>query len=135
MSPYMKYLPELPINKMAGLLSQSGFTQICVARGNVSWGSIEYDLAGELQLWYRERDNNYCINASNTARGDALVCKAIDVFTLHFQKCIDKIKTLLTTKSKFHFVQYRKQIVPCESTNKGVSSRGSRVRTKFYMDP
>ena len=53
-------------------------------------------------------------------------------FTLHFQKCTDKIKTLLTNKSKFHFVQYWKQIVPCESTDKGVSSRGSRVRTKFY---
>ena len=51
---------------------------------------------------------------------------------LHFQKCTDKIKTLLTKKSKFHFVQYWKQIVPCESTDKGVSSRGSRVRTKFY---
>ena len=51
-------------------------------------------------------------------------------FTLHFQKWTDKIKTLLTNKSKFHFVQYWKQIVPCESTDKGVSSRGSRVRTK-----
>ena len=42
-------------------------------------------------------------------------------------------KSVLTTKkSKFHFVQYWKQILPCESTDKGVSSRGSRVRTKFY---
>ena len=55
-------------------------------------------------------------------------------FTLHFQVCMctDKIKTLLTKKSKFHFVQYLKQIVPCESIDKGVSSRRSRVRTKFY---
>ena len=38
------------------------------------------------------------------------------VFTLHFQKCTsNKIKTLLIKKSKFHFVQYWKQIVPCES--------------------
>ena len=119
---------------MADLLSWllSGFTQICVARGLVSWGSKDNDAAGGLQLWYRERDNNYCINARKTARGDALVCKVIDVFALHFQKCANKIKTLLTTKSKFHFVQYRKQIVPCESTDKGVSSRSSRVRTKFY---
>ena len=117
---------------MASLLSQLGFTQICVARGTVSWGMGHNDPAGELQLWYRESDNNYFINARKTARGDKLVCKVIDVFTLHFQKYTDKIKTLLTEKSKFHFVQYWKQIVPCESTDKGVSSRGSRVRTRFY---
>ena len=119
----------LPINKMADLLSLSGFTQICVAHGIVSWGSGD-NAAGELQLWYRERDNNYCIKARKTAGVDILVCKVIDVFTLHFQKCCDKIKKLLTKKSKFHFTQYWKQIVPCESTDKGVSSRGSRVRTK-----
>ena len=97
-------------------LSQWGCTQICVARGSVSWGSEDDDAAGELQLWYRERANDYCLCASNTAGliGTA-VCKVIDVFTLHFQKCTDKIKTLLTKKSKFHFVQYLKQIVPCES--------------------
>ena len=122
----------LPINKMANWLSHLGFTQICVARGNVSWGSKDNDGAGELQLWNRERVNEYCLYASNTARDNMTVCKVIDVFTLHFQKCTDKIKTLLTKKSKFHFVQYWKQIVPCESTDKGVSSRGSRVRTKFY---
>ena len=71
-----------------------------MARGNVSWGSKD-DAAGELQLWYRERDNDYCLNARKTARGDKMVCKVIDVFTLHFQKCTDKIKTLLTKKSKF----------------------------------
>ena len=117
---------------MASLLSQWGFTQICVARGTVSWGSKDNDKAGELQLWYDEMDNDYCINARKTARGDTMVCKVIDVFTLHFQKYTDKIKTLLTKKSKFHFVQYWKQIVPCESTDRGVSSRGSRVRTRFF---
>ena len=91
---------------MAALLSVLGYTQICVARGSVSWGSKDKDAAGELQLWYRERDNNYYLYASRTAGVDILVCKVIDVFTLHFQKCTDKIKTLLTKKSKFHFVQY-----------------------------
>ena len=126
----------LPINKMASnwlsRLSQLGYTQICVARGKVAWTSKDNDVAGELQLWYQERSNHYCFYASKTAGDDNVVCKVIDVFTLHFQKCTDKIKTLLTKKSKFHFVQYWKQIVPCESTDKGVSSRGSRVRTKFY---
>ena len=121
------------MNKMAywfNRLSLHGYTQICVARGNVSWGRKGNAAAGELQLWYHRRMNEYCIYASNTAGDDMGVCKVIDVFTLHFQKCTDKIKTLLTKKSKFHFVQYWKQIVSCESTDKGVSSRGSRVRTK-----
>ena len=83
-------------------LSRSGYTQICVARGIVTWGS-EDDSAGELQLWYHERGNHYRIYVSNTA-GDDMVCKVIDVFTLHFQNCTDKIKTLLTKKSKFHFI-------------------------------
>ena len=97
----------LPINKMASaFLSQWGYTQICVARGNVSWWSKDNDAAGEFQLWYHERDNKYCINVRKTARGYKMVCKVIDVFTLQFQKCTDKIKTLLTKKSKFHFVQY-----------------------------
>ena len=98
------------MNKMADLiadwLSRHGFTQICVARGIVSRGSENDNAAGQLQLWYRERDNNYCINARKTAGGGVRVCKVIDVFTLHFQKYTDKIKTLLTKKSKFHFVQY-----------------------------
>ena len=114
-------------------LSEVGFTQICVARGTVSWGSKDNGhnaTAGELQLWYHERDNYYCFYAGKSATDDTAVCKVIDVFTLHFQNCTDKIKTLLKKKSKFHFVQYWKQIVPCESTDKGVSSRGSRVRTK-----
>ena len=94
---------------MASLLSLGDFTQICVARGTVSRGSEDNDAAGELHLWYRERDNKYCLYATNTGRRGVMpVCKVIDhdVFTLHFQKCTDKIKTLLTKKSKFHFVQY-----------------------------
>ena len=87
-------------------LSWSDFTQICVAHGIVSWGSEDNEAAGELQLWYRERDNYYRLYASNTKGVERLVCKVIDVFTLHFQKCTDKIKTLLTKKSKFHFAQY-----------------------------
>ena len=70
------------------------------------WGSKDNDEAAELQLWYDEMDNDYCINARKTTRADKMVCKVIDVFTLHFQKYTDKIKTLLTEKSKFHFVQY-----------------------------
>ena len=84
-------------------LSQFGFTQVFVARGIVSWGSKD-DAAGELQLWYHERD--YFINAGQTAGDVMAVCRVFDVFTLHFQKCTDKIRTLLTKKSKFHFVQY-----------------------------
>ena len=87
-------------------LSHEGYTQICVARGNVSWGSEDNDETGELQLLYYEGDNDYYFYASKTAGLDMAVCKVIDVFTLHFQKCTDKIKTLLTKKSKFHFVQY-----------------------------
>ena len=78
----------LPINKMAywhSWLSQSGYTQICVARGSVSWGSNDNDEAGELQLWNRERDNDFFLYACNTA-GDDLVCKVIDVFTLSLPK-------------------------------------------------
>ena len=91
---------------LTGQFSRYGYTQICVARGIVSWRSKDNDATGELQLWYRERYNTYCLHASNTEGDDILVCKVIDVFTLHFQKCTDKIKTLLTKKSKFHFVQY-----------------------------
>ena len=110
----------LPINKMAGWYHYNyNYTHICVARGNVSWGpswrSKDNAAAGELQLWYRKRDNDYYLYASKTTGDCMKVCKVIDVFTLHFQKCTDKIKTLLTKKSKSHFVQYWKQIVPCES--------------------
>ena len=79
----------LAINKMASYwlswLSLSGYTQICVARGSVSWGSKDNDEAGELQLWYHENYNNYYLYASNTA-GDDMVCKVIDVFTLSLPK-------------------------------------------------
>ena len=87
------------------VISRRGFTQICVTRGSVSWGSEDNDAAGQLQLLHRERDNDYYLYVSNIA-GDEMVCTVIDVFTLHFHKCTDKIKTLLTKKSKFHFVQY-----------------------------
>ena len=87
-------------------LSELGYTQICVARGTVSWGR-EDDTAEELQLWYHDGENKSFFYASQTAGVDTMwVCKVINVFTLHFQKCTDKIKTLLTKKSKFHFVQY-----------------------------
>ena len=62
-------------------LSWDGFTQICVARGSVSWGSEDNDAAGELQLWYRERDNNCYLYASITAGHETVVGKVIDVFT------------------------------------------------------
>ena len=79
----------LPINKMASYwlswLRQLGYTQICVARGIVSRGSEDNDAAGELQLWYREKDNRYYPYVRNTA-GDDLVCKVIDVFTLSLPK-------------------------------------------------
>ena len=66
-----------------------------MARGSVSWTSKDNDEAGKLVLWYDEDENDYRLYASRTE--DAMpVCKVIDVFTLHFQKCTDKIKTLLT---------------------------------------
>ena len=96
----------LTLNKMANnsWLSELGYTQICVAHGVVSSGSEDDDAAKELQLWCREKDNCYCLHARKTARRGVSVCKVIDVFTLHFQKCTDEIKTLLTKKWTFHFV-------------------------------
>ena len=73
------------------LLSQSGFTQICVARGSVSWGSKDNDEAGELQLWCHERDNSYWLYASNTARDD-MVCKVIDVLLFTSKSALTKSK-------------------------------------------
>ena len=61
-------------------LSQWGCTQICVARGTVSWVGNDNDAAGELQLWYHERANYYYLYASNTAGLDMAVGKVIDVF-------------------------------------------------------
>ena len=78
----------LPINKMAvwlSWLSEFGCTQICVARGIVSRWSEDNHVAGELQLWYHEKDNHYYLYVRNTA-GDDLVCKVIDVFTLSLPK-------------------------------------------------
>ena len=65
-------------------LSRSGYTQIHdVVRGTVSWGSKDNDAAGELQLWYHERDNYYCLYASKTARDDMAVCKVIREIKIH----------------------------------------------------
>ena len=64
---------------MASWLSQFGFTQVCVARGIVSWGS-EDGAAGELQLWYHEDSNQYRM-CGETADYNIVVCKVIDVFT------------------------------------------------------
>ena len=86
---------------MASVLNRVGFTQIGVARGTVAKTGVG-DAEGELQLWYKEGSNEYRIKASKTAKGarGVVVCKVIDVFTqIHFQKCTDKIKTLLTKKS------------------------------------
>ena len=47
-----------------------GFTQLCDVSGTVSWPG-EGDEAGQLQLWYFERRNEYCIKASKTA-GDIM---------------------------------------------------------------
>ena len=66
------------MNKMAAW-RRLGYTQICVARGVVSWRS-EDDAAGELQLWFRKSDNTYHLYARNTERDDMMVCKVIDVF-------------------------------------------------------
>ena len=86
---------------MASVFSRVGFTQICVARGTVARTGVG-DAEGELQLWYSEGSNEYLIKATKTASGarGVVVCKVIDVFTeIHFQKCTDKIKTVLTKKS------------------------------------
>ena len=75
----------LPITKMAALhswLSRKGFTQLRVASGTVSWGRKD-DTAGELQLWYRAKTDEYCINASKAAGYDTAVCKVIDVFNFN----------------------------------------------------
>ena len=77
---------------MAGLLSQNSYSQICVARGIVSWGTNDNDAAGELQLWYRERDNNYCLYASKTTGGDMAVCKVIDVLLFTSKSALTKSK-------------------------------------------
>ena len=67
-------------------LRRVGFTQICVAHGIVSWWSEDNDVAGELQLWYRERDNNYDLYASKTAGGGELVCNVTLMFLLFTSK-------------------------------------------------
>ena len=73
-------------------LSREGFTQICVARGSVSWGSEDNDEAGELQLWCHERNNRYCFYASKTAGDDMAVCKVIDVLLFTSKSALTKSK-------------------------------------------
>ena len=65
---------------MASVLRWVGFTQIGVVRGTVAKTGVG-DAEGELQLWYKEGSNEYCIKASKTAKGarGVVVCKVIDV--------------------------------------------------------
>ena len=63
---------------MAVWLSHLGYTQICVARGIVSWERKD-TAAGKLQLWCSERDHDYWLYARKTVRDDMEVCKVIDV--------------------------------------------------------
>ena len=93
-----------PLSLHFSHLWRLGYTQICAVHGTVSWRS-KGDAAAELQLWYHESWSVYRIYAGYTEGDGMVVCKVIDVF-LHFQECTDKIKTLLTKKAKFHFVQY-----------------------------
>ena len=101
----------VPINKMDCPLP--GFTQICGVHGTVSWTG-ESNGSGEVQLWSQEARKEYYIYASKTAERAESVSELLMFYS--FTSCPDKIKTLLTKKSKFHFVQYLKQMVPCEST-------------------
>ena len=82
-------------------LSKLGFTQICFLRGTVSWTGVG-DGTGKIRLCYHERGNDYCIHASKTAGDERprVVCELL-IFLLIF----DKIKTLSTKTSKFHFVK------------------------------
>ncbi|CAH3182560.1 unnamed protein product [Porites lobata] len=56
---------------MSDWLSRSGFTQICVIRGTVSLPGAGNG-AGELQLWYHEKKNQYLIYALKTTGDDEL---------------------------------------------------------------
>ena len=58
-------------------LQLEGSTQICVARGRVSWGSEDNDAAGALQLRYREGVNVYYLYTRKIAGDDMLVCKLL----------------------------------------------------------
>ena len=74
-------------------LRQLGYTPlICVTHGRVSWGSKDNDAAGELQIWYDERDNDYYLYASKTARVDMAVCKVIDVLLFTSKSALTKSK-------------------------------------------
>ena len=75
-------------------LTESGYTQTCMARGTVTWKSKDH-AARELQLWYHERDDDYCLYACKTARDDMVVCEVINVFN---NSSLPKVHSL--TKSK-----------------------------------
>ena len=87
------------INKMADYnadywlsqLSCEGFTQICVARGIVSWGS-EDGAARELQLWYSEILNKHRIYTRKTTGGCCAVCKVINVLLCTSKSALTKSK-------------------------------------------
>ena len=69
----------------------SGFTQVRVAHGVVSWGSKDDDAVGELQLWYRESNDNV-IYVCNTAGDGMAVCKVIDVLLFTSKSALTKSK-------------------------------------------
>ena len=96
----------LRINKMddsLSWLSQLGYEQICPGvRGTVSWTG-QSDGKGEVQLRRLEMRKEYYIYAKTAVR-HMMVCELLMLYS--FTLCPDKIKTLLTKKSKFHFVQY-----------------------------
>ena len=85
------FVDALPINKMSDWLSRSGFTQICVIRGTVSLPGAGNG-AGELQLWYHEKKNQYLIYALKTTGDDELVCKSLMFysFTSSFKSAVTK---------------------------------------------
>ena len=84
-------------------LSQLGYEQICPGvRGTVSWTG-QSDGKGEVQLRRLEMRKEYYIYAKTAVR-HMMVCELLMLYS--FTLCPDKIKTLLTKKSKFHFVQY-----------------------------
>ena len=83
------------------------FTRLCVVNGTVSLPG-KRDEAGQLDLSCDERSNLYRIYARKTAGGYLLVCELLMFYSFTSKSGLTKIK-----KSKFHFVQYLKQVVPC----------------------
>ena len=68
-------------------LIQSGYTQICVARGTVSLPG-EGDGAGELQLWYHKGSNKYGIYARKTAGDGVSVCELLMFYSFTFKSVL-----------------------------------------------